>query len=68
LRRNEKLWTYHKTQLRDMGVGFSWFAVMRGALTEFGKAIFAPQKLITKLSGHRQSRSHDDSSEIVATR
>ena len=68
LRRDERLWTYHKGQLMEMGVGFSWLAVLRGALSELFRAAFAPQRLITKFSSHRQPRSPEETNEIVAAR
>jgi len=52
---DERVWNYHKEKLIQAGVGFSWVAVLRGLLTELGKAFLTPKQTVAKLV---ERRSH----------
>jgi hypothetical protein len=49
LGRDKRFWDYHKRQLTEMGVGFSWARLARGALATLWRAVLNPQNTIERL-------------------
>jgi len=55
LSHDKKFWDYHKRQLTEAGVGFSWARLARGMLATLGGAMLNPKDTIEKLLKRRDN-------------
>jgi glycosyltransferase involved in cell wall biosynthesis len=66
LGRDEVFWTYHKTKLTEMGVGFNRLRVATGALATLGEAMLNPKSSLEKLL-RRLNNNNRPSEPITAS-
>jgi glycosyltransferase involved in cell wall biosynthesis len=55
LGRDKRFWDYHKRQLTEVGVGFSWARLARGTLATLWGAVLNPQNTVERLLKRRDS-------------
>jgi glycosyltransferase involved in cell wall biosynthesis len=68
LGRDQKFWSYHKSQLVEAGVGYSRWQVLKGAVLEMGRAALSPKRSVEKLWKKQESAQPKGAKSAAAAR